>query len=351
MSNTESNDLWGRVIGIPFVAAFLLVYGDDLAEQYSFLHKAAEAFRTLIYVFVFWHTIRFIFLTMRKKFPAFKDTVKRVVWQVCAVFFASIVLSLLIRLLSSLDHSEVDNQSFFMHFFDIEQKGLSISVFVMISYECVYFFERWKHSMYESERLKKEQIVSQFELLKQQVSPHFLFNSLNTVITLVPENPDLAVEFLQRLSNVYRHVLQNKEQNTISLDQELSFLKDYTFLNKVRFGENLIIEYFLPVNIDHIQVVPFTLQMLIENAIKHNIIAKKNPLTISVTMDDHFIVVKNNLQKKSMGVQSTQTGLQNIISRYQLLTEATVEVIVSATHFSVFVPLITKISTDESYYN
>ena len=211
---------------------------------------------------------------------------------------------------------------------------------VTIIYECAYFFGRWEHSLYESERLKKESLVSQLELLKNQISPHFLFNSLNALITLVPEDPKLSVLFIQRLSNVYRHVLNYNEKNVISLEAELKFLDDYIFLNKMRFGENLRIVYHLPVNLEQMKVIPFTLQMLVENAIKHNIVSGKKPLTITISKDGNFIVVKNNLQVKTSGVESTGTGLQNITSRYELLTNKQVEVIADTSDFSVSLPLI-----------
>jgi len=202
------------------------------------------------------------------------------------------------------------------------------------------FFGRWEHSLYESERLKKESLISQLELLKNQISPHFLFNSLNALITLVPEDPKLSVLFIQRLSNVYRHVLNYNEKNLIDLETELKFLDDYVFLNKMRFGDNLRIVYQLPADLESVKVIPFTLQMLVENAIKHNIVSGKKPLTISISKAGNFIVVKNNLQVKTSGVESMGTGLQNITNRYELLTNKRVEVIAGAAEFSVSLPLI-----------
>jgi LytS/YehU family sensor histidine kinase len=126
----------------------------------------------------------------------------------------------------------------------------------------------------------------------------------------------------------------------IGLETELKFLDDYIFLNKMRFGENLHIVYQLPGNLEQLKVIPFTLQMLVENAIKHNIVSGKKPLTIIICKTGNSIVVKNNLQIKSSGVESTGTGLQNIINRYELLTNKLVEVVADTANFSVSLPLI-----------
>lgn len=340
MSTTELKDFWGRVIGIPFVAFFLLMFSEDLTENYSLLYKVIASIRILVYVFAYWYVIRFIFLTMRKKFPNLRETPRRIIIQVVVVLIVTGMLSILITLLSNVSHDYIKGESFLDRFIGVNKKSLSISAIVMMGYECFYFFGQWKNSMLESERLKKEQVLSQYELLKHQVSPHFLFNSLNTLITLVPEDPVIAVEFIQRLSNVYRHVLQQKDENTVNLEDEISFLRDYVFLNQMRFGKSLSVEIELPATLNEMQIVPFTLQMLVENAIKHNVVSARLPLSISITTEDHFIVVKNNLQKKSSGVESTQIGLQNIKNRYNILTNNMVEVIVTPTDFCVFIPLI-----------
>ena len=292
----------------------------------------------MFYVAFYWEFTRMIFIYLRNKFPDLKDTPKRLIAQVIVLLLFIVIAASLIALIQQF-YPIGDKETFFSEYLVTLQKSLLLLGIVTICYECAYFFGKWENSLYESERLKKESLISQFELLKNQVSPHFLFNSLNALITLVPEDPALAVIFIQRLSSVYRHVLNYNEKNTISLTEELDILKDYIFLNQMRFGDNLKIDYELLVANEQTKVVPFTLQMLVENAIKHNIISKRKPLTITISQKKDHIVVLNNLQKRTSGVDSTQTGLQNIINRYQLLTNQMVEVIATPTTFSVSLPL------------
>ncbi|MDB4922087.1 MAG: signal transduction histidine kinase, LytS [Mucilaginibacter sp.] len=333
------NDKWARLIGIPVIVVLLVFLSDNRGISTSSKILVVSIAKYVVYVTFYWECSRFIFLYMRNRFPHLKETAKRIVVQ-------SVVMSVFILLAGLIigginyAYPNGNREPFLTEYEDIIRKSLVLLGIVTVIYECAYFFGRWEHSLYESERLKKESLISQLELLKNQISPHFLFNSLNALITLVPEDPKLSVLFIQRLSNVYRHVLNYNEKNVIGLETELKFLDDYIFLNKMRFGENLHIVYQLPGNLEQLKVIPFTLQMLVENAIKHNIVSGKKPLTIIISKTGNFIVVKNNLQIKTSGVESTGTGLQNIINRYELLTNKLVEVVADTANFSVSLPLI-----------
>jgi two-component system LytT family sensor kinase len=333
------NDKWARIIGIPVIVVLLVFLSDNNGIRASSKILAISIAKYVVYVALYWECSRFIFLYMRNRFPALKQTGKRIAVQSGTMFVFILLASLMIAGINYV-YPITDREPFWAEYEDIFRKSLVLLGIVTIIYECAYFFGRWEHSLYESERLKKEGLISQLELLKNQISPHFLFNSLNALITLVPEDPKLSVLFIQRLSNVYRHVLNYNEKNLISLETELKFLDDYIFLNKMRFGENLRIVYQLPVNLEHMKVIPFTLQMLVENAIKHNIVSGKKPLTITISKDGSFIIVKNNLQVKTSGVESTGMGLQNITNRYELLTNKQVEVTTDTADFSVSLPLI-----------
>jgi two-component system LytT family sensor kinase len=333
------NDKWARIIGIPVIVILLVLISDGTEMTTSYRILIFRVAKYVVYVAIYWEYSRFVFLYMRSKFPYLKQTATRIITQSIVIFLFILFAGFIIAAINY--YYPVDKSEHFLpEYYDILEKSLVLMTIVTIIYESAYFFGRWEHSLYESERLKKENLISQLELLKNQISPHFLFNSLNALITIVPEDPKLAVLFIQRLSNVYRHVLNYNEKNVIELDTELQFLGDYIFLNQMRFGENLQIVYELPVNLDQMKVIPFTLQMLVENAIKHNIISNKKPLTIVICKAGDSIVVKNNLQKKTSGIESTNMGLQNIINRYQLLTSKLVEVIITETNFSVSLPLI-----------
>lgn len=215
-----------------------------------------------------------------------------------------------------------------------------ITAFMNLLTAGIYFYKQWKHSLLEQEILKKENIRSQFEMLKNQVNPHFLFNSLNTLSAIIPENQKQAVEFVSNLSDVYRYSLNLKEKDTVTLRQELDFLDSYIYLNQVRFGDNLIVQKNVAAELMDKSVVPKGLQILIENAIKHNVISKANPLTISIVANGEGVTVQNNLQLKN-SVESTGIGLSNLFARYSALNHhRTVEISNEDNYFTVFLPFI-----------
>jgi PAS domain S-box-containing protein len=194
-------------------------------------------------------------------------------------------------------------------------------------------------------KLQKENLQSQFEVLKQQVNPHFLFNSLNVLTSLIKVDPDLAEVFTERLSIVYRNVLENKDKDLVSLGSEMDFIKAYVFLLDIRFTNKV----FVNINVDEKDfdsyVVPLALQLLIENAIKHNTFSKMNPLIIELFVDENkYLNVINNLQSRKTQMMSTGIGLVNISKRYSLLSERQPAFEVTGTHFIARIPLIERAS-------
>jgi len=194
--------------------------------------------------------------------------------------------------------------------------------------------------------LKKEMIESQLQALKAQINPHFLFNSFNTLITIIDENtlkPEIAIEYVEKLSDFFRSILLYREQETISLEEEWQLVQNFGYLLKKRYGSNLRLHLDPPPK--DAFILPLTLQMLVENAVKHNVIAENRPLDVYITIDeDHYITVRNNLQPKSKTEPSTQFGLQSIIRRYQLLSERKVMVEKDQHTFKVRIPIINKTS-------
>ncbi|CAM4023416.1 Histidine kinase [Pedobacter westerhofensis] len=338
-NNKGLNDKWVRRIGIPLVAILLLMSSDIIPVVISPKMLIYKIFRNIFYVFCYWESNRMIVLYMRSKYPDLKDTSKRIAMHIVVFVVFVLVAGFLITVIN-VNLPQTNRDPFLSEYKDMVLRSVLILGLVTVIYECAYYFGLYEQSLYESERLKKESLISQLELLRNQISPHFLFNSLNALITLVPEDPQLSVLFIQRLSNVYRHVLNYNGKNVISLETEKNFLDDYIFLHQMRFGENLMISYHLPEKLDHLQVIPFTLQMLVENAIKHNIISKRKPLAIDIRVTKNFIIVSNNLQRKTSGVESTNTGLRNIVTRYELLTNKIVNILATSTEFTVSLPLI-----------
>jgi hypothetical protein len=221
--------------------------------------------------------------------------------------------------------------------------GTIIAFTLSTLYTGVHFFNQWGRSLAEVERLKREHLQSQFSTLKQQVNPHFLFNSLSTLTSLLVEDQQRAVEFVQKLAHVYRYVLEATDRDTVDLGTELHAAQAYAFLQQTRFGENLQIRVHVPEEYAHLRVAPLTLQMLLENAIKHNVISGERPLVVDVTVDgDHWLVVKNNVQKKISVEAGTRVGLRNIVNRYRFLGEGSVEIRETDREFIVRVPLLTQ---------
>jgi sensor histidine kinase YesM len=180
------------------------------------------------------------------------------------------------------------------------------------------FIHDEKENIIREEKLKMEIIKLQYETLKNQVNPHFLFNSLNALTSLVAENDD-AVRFIKNLADVYRYVLDQKDKELVDFKQELNFVSAYLYLHQIRFGKNLEVNVCkAPPNK---MVVPLAVQMLVENAIKHNEISVDAPLKISIFIENDFVVVENNSQLKSMVTDSSKIGLGNIKSRYEYLTD------------------------------
>ena len=199
----------------------------------------------------------------------------------------------------------------------------------------------------KAERQEKENILSQYESLKNQINPHFLFNCLNALALLVHDDPDTAEEFIKKLTKVYRYLLDFREAIVVSLEEELYFLNDYYFLQKIRFAENLALHIEVDQGMRHLKVPPLCLQTLVENAIKHNIISRSKPLNISIKYEKGEIVVKNNLQLRNEAVHSTGVGLNNLKKRYAFLTSRLPSFKASGNEYIARVPLLSEQEIEE----
>ncbi|MDH4091372.1 MAG: histidine kinase [Cyclobacteriaceae bacterium] len=216
--------------------------------------------------------------------------------------------------------------------------AVGITILISLVLHSREFLLRGRQATLDAELLQKETIIAKYESLKSQVSPHFLFNSFNALTNLVYEDQDKAAKFIKQLSEVYRYVLDSRDKEVVSLDEERKFLTAYLFLQQIRFGDKLD----LNIQLDGTRslVAPLVLQMLVENAIKHNIISTENPLKIYIYVEDEFIVIENNVQKKSvMFEESAGVGLDNIAKRYAFLSDKSVE-ISSGEKFIVKLPII-----------
>ncbi len=279
---------------------------------------------------------------MLQIYPSHRDTVKRV------LLFSNLNL-LLVILSVTLICWVFDLLSILDYRFTVKTWlwGLAAGAICTIVNQAVYeteaSYRRIKISQLEAEQLKKEQLQTQFDSLKEQVNPHFLFNSLNSLSSLIATNPGKAEEFVEEMSRVYRYLLRSNEEQLTTLQKEIDFIESYNLLLKTRFGsgfqpviriEEELTEWLLP---------PMTLQLLMENAVKHNIVDPDTPLIVQLYTQNEKLVVSNNLQKKNKSVVSNKVGLSNIISKYELLNYPEVEIKETDNEFIVSLPLIKNI--------
>lgn len=220
--------------------------------------------------------------------------------------------------------------------------GFRVNLFLNCVNAIVFFMNRLKKAQLEAEQLRKQNIEARFEALRNQINPHFLFNCFNVLSTLVHKDAEASSTFIAQLSNVYRYLLYNQENKIVPLKDELAFLDSYTYLLRTRFNENLIIENRISDSSNGIMVAPASLQMLIENAIKHNVASRKHPLKIVLDKEEDYIVVSNTLQKKETEEESTKIGLNNIVKRYKLLSDQPVIVEMTQIKFIVKLPILQR---------
>ncbi|WP_299390262.1 histidine kinase [uncultured Gelidibacter sp.] len=220
--------------------------------------------------------------------------------------------------------------------------GLWITLTIVIIFHVVYFYIRYQQTKIKEQKVIANTASAQFESLKNQIDPHFLFNSLNVLTSLIEENPVNAQRFTVSLSKIYRYVLEQKDKELVTVAEELEFAKTYMNLLKMRFENSINFEMPEHFNNEDAKVVPLSLQLLLENTIKHNTVSESKPLNITISVEDNLLVVRNNLQKKGVLQTRKGVGLQNIVNRYGILTKRYVLIDESATDFKVKIPILTK---------
>jgi sensor histidine kinase YesM len=285
--------------------------------------------------------LTFMINILDRTLPWLHFPLKRLVVQFFVTIAFSMILIVVAILITGFFWKQKITSAYFWEtgFFMAKVAFLFVFAGSLIS-NAIMFFKNWKEAAVQQEKLKREQLALQYETLKSQVNPHFLFNNLNSLTSLISTNPEKAIEFVKQLSEVYRYVLDQKDQELVALETELKFLESYIFLQKIRFETNLDVQ--IDVSAKNFKVIPLSLQMLVENAIKHNEISDKKPLQIRIfTTNDQYLVVENRLQKKS-GSEGSGTGIKNISDRYKFFTEKEMTINFNSEHFRVSIPLLTN---------
>ena len=298
---------------------------------------------TFIYAFVITAAIEYYNEFLSSRFSWSEQMQKRLWYGV----IGSIVLTVLsfgfarmlveVAIYGSTFREFIENENLASYIFT-----LVISILVSAISHAFYFYKALQDTNVKKQKIIAGTASAKFDALKNQLDPHFLFNSLNVLTSLIDEDPYQAQKFTTSLSKVYRYVLEQKNKDLVSVDEELQFAKTYVRLLKMRFEDSIIFDVPDVVKNPEGKIVPLSLQLLLENAVKHNIVTSKKPLHIKVEEIDDMLVVSNNLQEKQVVNKSTGVGLQNITQRYDILTEREVVIEKTSDHFKVYLPMLSK---------
>jgi hypothetical protein len=253
-----------------------------------------------------------------------------------AAFIIIIVFSYTRQIISKGDLTKV-LPDFFTHTFN---PWLKSTLGGLIFGTGIFIIALWQDALRREQKLREENLIFQHETLKNQVNPHFLFNSLNTLSSLIVIHPEIAEEFINRLSSIYRYILENSSKDRVPLKAELSFITDYFYLHRIRDDGKIELEIKAD-GPDLFDIIPVSLQILVENAIKHNKATREDPLRITIYIEGQHIIVKNNLQKMASGIRSTGIGLKNLTQRVKLISKRDLIIEESNAFFMVKVPLLT----------
>lgn len=287
-----------------------------------------------------WKGMVFIVGYLDKKLPWLKVPIKRLIVQFLAMtLFAGIVIffAMAIWFMISQELSFRNTLPVILYSLKVAYIFMILALIVGNSVE---FFKNWRKATIQQEELKRAHLALQYQSLRDQVRPHFLFNSLSSLVTLINTDPDKATRFVHKLSDVYRYLLEQRETELVPLDEEVRFLEDYIYLQKIRFGESLRVT----VELEKIQkrmVIPLSLQMIVENAIKHNEASSGRPLVIDIrSTGTGQVVISNTLQKKELPEKSPGLGIENLKKRIAFYSDQPLVVNQESDRFTVTIPTI-----------
>jgi hypothetical protein len=282
-----------------------------------------------------WESLRAIDLFLNRAFPYERNLAGRIALQL----FIGALFGLFIRLLIYFfgePHFPIHLDKLFLATTWVVYA--IFPAFINLIFFTLYFIRKWKEELLKAERLEKEKTQVQFDSLKNQLNPHFLFNALASLNSLITEDQQLASKFLQQLSKVYRYVLQHKDESVVSMQTELDFIQNYIFLAETRFGGALSITVKLDTYYLDRRVVPVTTQVLLENAFKHNVMEQERPLKIEIFSEPDYLVIRNNLQLRRNVENSNKQGLENLKSLYQYLSAKPILIEETENQFTVKIP-------------
>jgi sensor histidine kinase YesM len=333
------DDKWFAVTGILLLGLSAMFVFNVGAAQLTKTELIITLVAALFFSTCDWLINRYILIRLRKRYPGLKNSVKRL----SLLFTGTLITVTTVDFLGvSLISLVSENVSY-----DFQDRlralliVLFLTIMTMAIYEAVYFFVLLTKSVREEEQAKQAIIQAELDTLRNQAQPHFFFNTMNTLRDIIDQSPkEDAKQFVDKLSDIYRFLLESGDNHVISLKAELKFARAYIHVQSERFGENLKLNWNIPKAMEDKLIAPMSLQLLLENAIKHNVVSRAKPLEVNVNVANDFIVVTNKIQKKSSQLPSTKTGLKNIEKRYALISDRSVEIVNDGSQFSVALPLL-----------
>jgi sensor histidine kinase YesM len=322
------------VLGILIISVFLITYGYGSLKYKS---VALSFGSTLITTFVIWVGSMSIAKYFTSKYDIFKESFKllALMGTSLVIFSSSVIIGELFVV-----------QKFLVAPINKFLLGSSIiitiltTLFITTIHASYYFFTQWKENRLKAEKLERAGLEARYGMLREQLNPHFLFNSLNTLLSMVENDPN-ATQYVESLSDILRYGLQNRDKEAVLLRDEIAIARHYLYIQQRRFGDKLHVTMDVPESSYHFAIPPMSLQMLLENAIKHNVVSKEKNLHIDIHLTpDHYLVVQNNIQPKTDVEASTGIGLANIDSRYRILSDKEIKVNTENEIFKVMLPLL-----------
>lgn len=297
----------------------------------------------ILYTLILYAVNSFVFHKMDIIFGKGHITFKKFVASVFSSFTSSLFCIFLLRIAEEI----VIKGKTITEFITAETLGnyyvsIIITLVITLLINAFHVYKRFQENRIKEQKIIAGTASAKFESLKNQIDPHFLFNSLNVLSSLIEENPDNAQRFTTSLSKIYRYVLEQKDKELVSVEEELAFAKTYMNLLKMRFENSIFYELPQTVSSPDAKVVPLSLQLLLENTVKHNIASPKKPLRIRIVEENGYLVVQNDFQKKEVLQDRRGVGLQNIISRYAIITARKVQIEQTDQYFTVKLPILTK---------
>lgn len=324
----------GVMIFIEVVYGRTLVFNKDLAIEIGYYCLFGVTL-TLINSVFFDYMNNIVVWVKYKKYRIVLGVAGSIALTMAGLFFIKMFVNVIIQ--KETFEVFIKNQEFKDYII-----SLVITLVISLIFHTIYLYKKTQENKVKEQKIIAGTASAKFESLKNQIDPHFLFNSLNVLSSLIEENPENAQRFTTSLSKIYRYVLEQKDKELVSVAEELAFAKTYMNLLKMRFENSLFYE--LPENESNpeAKVVPLSLQLLLENTVKHNVVSEQRPLHIRIMDKGDYLMIQNDFQKKEVFQDRQGVGLQNIINRYAIITKRKVIIEENEKHFSVSIPILTK---------